>query len=541
MGCNAHNHRPGCDCGWGGVFYGLGLRDGANYWSKAESYTNPNARCPRCSALVYFYRSPDGGGVYFDDLGPPWPKHPCMDSSGRSLKVERPRTQRATPMWAAAGWHPLLCESMDVYKQDVKIIILTTGSGEDQRQLFAKRPNATIDARSPILWRRKGESKGHYELSTLDLSHSGFKEIQFDAFDALKALEKNLHIERLGAEAPFFLERMNASKRELLKGYPIPGLSAKLDSLIGSFHQRLLDHGEIAEIEELALGSLKNCVEAELRLQEIRHRNQALHAELSAEGVRMMQEFAVSGLDLRKTLSRARQRAVSNGVSLEEGRVLMRAAVQNVVNAGNQTAETERKRLLLTPFLNVLIASSSLFGSKAKHLLQNTMQRSVQRGQDVDLIKEQLLRQAREYLEECAKKMALEQEKRRGDEARADLISRCIDDAIERFPPIDRYLVTSALARITNRNTSIEKVKAAIDAIAQKWQAGYLKRMKPRPLKPKGARGQVNPSNPRNANERAPRNPPNDRVQLTESPRQPFNSSMAQELGRLLAAMEKTG
>ena len=45
-----------------------------------DSITNPNARCPVCGDQVYFYRSSDGGSVYFDELGPPWPKHPCMDN-----------------------------------------------------------------------------------------------------------------------------------------------------------------------------------------------------------------------------------------------------------------------------------------------------------------------------------------------------------------------------------------------------------------------------------------------------------------------------
>src|SRR6266513_4087561 len=44
------------------------------------SYVNPNARCPVCGASVYFYQSPYGGRVFFDELGPPWPKHPCTDN-----------------------------------------------------------------------------------------------------------------------------------------------------------------------------------------------------------------------------------------------------------------------------------------------------------------------------------------------------------------------------------------------------------------------------------------------------------------------------
>lgn len=36
-------------------------------------------RCPRCSRMVYFVRH-NGGSVWFDELGLPWPKHPCFDA-----------------------------------------------------------------------------------------------------------------------------------------------------------------------------------------------------------------------------------------------------------------------------------------------------------------------------------------------------------------------------------------------------------------------------------------------------------------------------
>lgn len=39
----------------------------------------PNARCPICGAAVYFWQNSQGSRVYFDALGAPWPKHPCLD------------------------------------------------------------------------------------------------------------------------------------------------------------------------------------------------------------------------------------------------------------------------------------------------------------------------------------------------------------------------------------------------------------------------------------------------------------------------------
>jgi hypothetical protein len=101
--CNAYNHSWGCDCGFGGDTGGGGGRSGfaspryyvsvsdvlerplSAGWAKdkrgtVESYVNPNAHCPVCGQLVYFYRSPYDGRVFFDELGWPWPKHPCTDN-----------------------------------------------------------------------------------------------------------------------------------------------------------------------------------------------------------------------------------------------------------------------------------------------------------------------------------------------------------------------------------------------------------------------------------------------------------------------------
>lgn len=125
MGCNAWNHPANCNCGWGGVWHGnvppkagnsqvavsnlhYILRGGE---SRFVSYVNPNAVCPICGASVFFYQSPNGGRVFFDDLGPPWPKHPCTDNPRVSdSKLLRPAIERGsrpnTPPWIAEGWQP---------------------------------------------------------------------------------------------------------------------------------------------------------------------------------------------------------------------------------------------------------------------------------------------------------------------------------------------------------------------------------------------------------------------------------------------------
>ncbi|MEQ1514892.1 MAG: hypothetical protein ABL931_00215 [Usitatibacteraceae bacterium] len=57
---------------------------------RSASFTTPNATCPVCGARVFFYQNDFGSRVYFDDLGPPWPKHPCTDIEPLRVRTERP-------------------------------------------------------------------------------------------------------------------------------------------------------------------------------------------------------------------------------------------------------------------------------------------------------------------------------------------------------------------------------------------------------------------------------------------------------------------
>lgn len=50
-------------------------------------FVNPNARCPVCNVPVFFYVNSFGSRVYFDDLGPPWPKHPCTDNPKTAVTI----------------------------------------------------------------------------------------------------------------------------------------------------------------------------------------------------------------------------------------------------------------------------------------------------------------------------------------------------------------------------------------------------------------------------------------------------------------------
>ena len=133
MPCNAHNHPASCECGWGGVWYGNAPYGGGARTFRCDdervsaspravsihrlledrrprSLTIPNATCPVCGCRVFYYENEYGSRVFFDDLGPPWPKHPCTDNSwyaspasgkivASDLEEERPRRNVPVDEW----------------------------------------------------------------------------------------------------------------------------------------------------------------------------------------------------------------------------------------------------------------------------------------------------------------------------------------------------------------------------------------------------------------------------------------------------------
>jgi hypothetical protein len=102
-----HNHYSGCRCGWCWGGGGWGSSSGrrtftataygptigtTTRWAESSDCCWQTA-CPKCGAQVFFVRH-NGGSVWFDSLGKPWPKHHCfaddMVTSGlRSRLAER--------------------------------------------------------------------------------------------------------------------------------------------------------------------------------------------------------------------------------------------------------------------------------------------------------------------------------------------------------------------------------------------------------------------------------------------------------------------
>lgn len=197
--CNAFRHPPGCPCGWGGEGH-LGRRDGSfnsysNYYPSTpeylwrgyqrnatySSYVNPNARCPVCRAAVFFYQSPYGGRVFFDELGPPWPKHPCTDNSGayKYLKYQT-RASEALQVpsryrWQMTGWYPFACQSIGIDRYgrtEIKGRVLFGGdeSPEDGHLIYAyvRPPHAPLRD-VPLFIRPLNQGRGQYEIATYNV------------------------------------------------------------------------------------------------------------------------------------------------------------------------------------------------------------------------------------------------------------------------------------------------------------------------------------------------------------------------------------
>lgn len=182
--CNAYNHSFDCPCGFGGDTGGGGWRRArfrsiaemlepiSGGWVKdnggtIESYVNPNAHCPVCNAPVFFYRSPFDGRVFFDELGWPWPKHPCTDNSREPRRATRDSVgrlmARLEPKWRPDGWEPLL--SSKIYPKKDQVLVTGDTGGEF---LELKLPaGEVIDRDSPIFIRKTPEDSDLFKLSFL--------------------------------------------------------------------------------------------------------------------------------------------------------------------------------------------------------------------------------------------------------------------------------------------------------------------------------------------------------------------------------------
>ncbi|MGX5835091.1 hypothetical protein ACWIJ6_13285 [Aeromonas piscicola] len=148
--CNASNHRPGCQCGWGGGYSGGVLSSSFQIYAgvpkivaRYESFVNPNASCPVCGENVYFYQSPLGGRVFFDNLGPPWPKHGCTNNTSIPKQIapsQKPSQKKYS--WQKNGWHPLLISH--IHNRDKHHLCIECEHEQKTINLFIKKDSVSL-------------------------------------------------------------------------------------------------------------------------------------------------------------------------------------------------------------------------------------------------------------------------------------------------------------------------------------------------------------------------------------------------------------
>jgi hypothetical protein len=154
------------------------------------SYVNPNARCPERNASVYFYRSPYDGRVFFDDLGPPWPKHWCTDSSRWRPESRRPwhsdhgslplRAERTSivpasgvePSLREEGWEPL-CSSRVSASEGRTMLTGDLRSKFTELLLFDV---AKFDRDGPVFTRTHEQAPGFHVVAVLQSDYTGTRE-----------------------------------------------------------------------------------------------------------------------------------------------------------------------------------------------------------------------------------------------------------------------------------------------------------------------------------------------------------------------------
>ena len=166
-----------------------------------RSLTIPNAKCPVCGCRVFFYQNEYGSRVFFDDLGPPWPKHPCTDNSwyaspasgkivAADLGEEPPRRRVAA---AVEEWRPCV-----IYRTTGSRLILKEVDA-DKFVRLALSPGEIPATALPIVYIRE-ESKRVLKLSYY---HSGMRSAVTKSVEFERVVRRsNPSVKAPGGEQP---------------------------------------------------------------------------------------------------------------------------------------------------------------------------------------------------------------------------------------------------------------------------------------------------------------------------------------------------
>ncbi|MEZ8632815.1 hypothetical protein [Vibrio lentus] len=124
-----------------------GFVSNSAHYGISKAFTIPNATCPKCGASVYYYEHPNGARVFFDSLGPPWPKHPCTTT----MTVPQSNNNRKQ-MLENVGWKPLLIK--DIASSDTQEGYTVKADAIDTSDTFE------IDIKPALMKQKKFKRKG---------------------------------------------------------------------------------------------------------------------------------------------------------------------------------------------------------------------------------------------------------------------------------------------------------------------------------------------------------------------------------------------
>lgn len=173
--CNAWNHPISCTCGFGGEGH-LG-RPGFSppvviHDTRKMGFLNPNARCPVCESAVFFYQSPNGGRVFFDEIGPPWTKHPCTDGLRPVIYVH----SIDAPKVNLSNWRQFICYGIKKIEARSSVYQLDGLVDEERRTYFTGVHDLNVRA---IYFVLENTENQQIELSTYQEIGGVFGEKRF--------------------------------------------------------------------------------------------------------------------------------------------------------------------------------------------------------------------------------------------------------------------------------------------------------------------------------------------------------------------------
>jgi hypothetical protein len=124
-----------------------------------DSFTKPT-RCERCDKDCFYYENEFGSKVFFDELGPPWPKHDCIERQQR-----RPKSPYR---WELDGYEPCVIykalPDVKLQRLEIYVIGLATKKNLALRIIADDIKSFISRLHQPFVLKARGQQK--WELNT---------------------------------------------------------------------------------------------------------------------------------------------------------------------------------------------------------------------------------------------------------------------------------------------------------------------------------------------------------------------------------------